>query len=311
MDEFERIARYFAPLARSPGAHGLSDDVATLGDGNGQTIITTDCLVEGVHFLPDDPVDSLARKLVRVNVSDVIAKGAQPDEALLTLGWPSGRSEAEMSAFAVALGAELEAWRASLIGGDSVSAPDALFLSLTLTGRCLSPLGPVLRSGAKIGDDIWVTGQIGWGAIGLEAARRGNDPDDIARYREPVLAPLSGAHLVSTNATACMDVSDGLVGDLAKLCDASEVGADLHLDAVRYARRPRDREDAIAMATGGDDYQILMTSPPERRSAIERWMDDTDWPVTRIGTIRKGTGPMLYYAGESVPLPAHLSFAHG
>ena len=158
MSEFDWIARYFAPLVTTERAAGLLDDVAELSSH--ARIITTDALVEGVHFLPSDPIETVARKLVRVNISDILAKGGVPGEALLTLGWPKGRAEADLAGFAKALGEELDHWGASLIGGDTVTAPGGLFLSLTLTGHIATGEHIIRRSGAKAGDGIWITGKI-------------------------------------------------------------------------------------------------------------------------------------------------------
>src|SRR5262245_54079007 len=157
MDEFDLIRTYFAPLAASPGADGLRDDVAEVAPG---LIATKDAIVEGIHFLPDDPIGTVAQKLVRVNVSDIIAKGGKPDAALLALVWPTSRPVAEISDFARALGADLARWGAHLVGGDTTSTDGPLTLTLTLLGK-VGGSGPVRRSGARAGDDIWVTGVIG------------------------------------------------------------------------------------------------------------------------------------------------------
>lgn len=310
MDEFDRIARYFAPLAQAPGAHGLRDDVATLEETDSPSIITTDCLVESVHFVPDDPIGSVARKLVRVNVSDCLAKGALPNEALMTLGWPVGREEAELAHFAAALGEELDAWDTSLIGGDSVTVSGPFFVSLTLTGQCVSSDGPVLRSGAQSGDDIWVTGEIGWGHVGLSAARRGDDPSAAQRYRAPVLPPRAIADLVAEVATASMDVSDGLMGDLMKLCAASGVGAELDLDRVLFAGAPEDRQVKITLASAGDDYQTLFTASRSARERIAAWSAANSSPVTRIGMVQKGGDLRLFDGGEAIPAPSRTAFVH-
>ena len=310
MNEFDRIAHYFAPMARSPGAHGLRDDVATLAETGGRSIITTDCLVESVHFLPADPIGSVARKLVRVNVSDCLAKGALPREALLTLGWPAGRKESDLEEFAAALGDELRDWDIELIGGDSVTVPGGFFVSLALTGRCLSPGGPILRFGARPGEDLWVSGEIGWGHIGLKAAHSGGDPEAAERYRVPTLPPPIIAELVAATATASMDVSDGLIGDLIKLCSASGVSADLHLDRVPFAGMPKDRDEKLTLATAGDDYQVLFAAPVSAREQIAAWSDATGSPITRIGTVQKGSDLRLFDGGEEVTLPPRTAFVH-
>lgn len=309
MDEFERIAAYFAPLARWSGALGLIDDAAQLADPGAATIITVDALVETVHFLPSDPMETVARKLVRVNVSDCLAKGARPGEALLTLGWPREREETELAAFAAALGEELDAWGAGLIGGDSVTTPGPAFFSLTLTGRCIGE-APVLRSGAQTGDEIWVTGEIGAGRVGLEAARAGGDPQLAARYRVPELPPMDAADLVAVHAHAALDVSDGLIGDLAKLAKASGVAAELDLANVPFCRPPGTLEEALDLATAGDDYQILFAAPPGAQPALSAWSEGSATRLSRIGEVRAGTGVTVRNQGAPVRLPPHLGFAH-
>ncbi|MEO0465167.1 MAG: thiamine-phosphate kinase, partial [Pseudomonadota bacterium] len=197
--EFDRIRNLLAPIATSEGALGLRDDVAMLEARPG-AIVTTDALVEAVHFLPSDPVNLVARKLVRVNVSDILAKGAAPVEALLTVGWPQTRPEHEFSDFVDGLADELSFWSINLIGGDSVKSPGGLFLSMTLTGHPLRQ-APVLRSGAGVADDIYVTGEIGWGWLGLQAALRGDaEPGAIDHYRVPQLAGRDAAKLVAAHA---------------------------------------------------------------------------------------------------------------
>ena len=231
MDEFDLIRKYFAPLATSPGADGLRDDVAEIGtlDGGARLIATKDAIVEGVHFLSDDPIDTVARKLVRVNVSDIIAKGARPDGALLALVWPKGRSVEEIGGFAQALGEDLARWGAQLVGGDTTSTDGPLTLSLTLFGRC-GARGPVRRSGARAGDDLWVTGVIGDGWLGLQAAKGalaklGAEERAflVARYRVPEPPPLAVADLVAEFASSSIDISDGLVADAGHIAEASGV----------------------------------------------------------------------------------------
>ena len=173
--------------------------------------MTVDCLVESVHFFAADPIDTVARKLVRVNVSDIHAKGALPREALLVLGWPSGRSESDLKPFSAALDEELAAWGIALIGGDTVITPGHMFLSLTLTGDAIGAQ-PVARSGARPGDGLWVTGEIGAGWCGLRDVRQGRQSRLADHYRVPNLPGAGGAQLVASFGTAAMDVSDGLLG---------------------------------------------------------------------------------------------------
>ncbi|KCZ60453.1 MULTISPECIES: thiamine-phosphate kinase [Hyphomonas] len=311
MSERDWISRYFAPLATAPGAAGLRDDVAELSGGDGRLIATTDALVEGVHFLPDDPIDTIARKLVRTNVSDVLSKGALPEDVLLTLGWPNSRPESEIAAFASALGDDLETFGARLVGGDTVRSRAGLFLSLTLTGRCLCE-HPVRRSGAAHDQDIWVTGEMGAACLGFEALQRGEcDSPHVAVYRVPRLQPVSAAHLIANHASAAMDVSDGLLGDASALGEASGVGMKLALEEIRFAGKATDIDTMLRLATWGDDYQILFTSEKTRRETILADADDAGVSVARIGETSQKTGLSITWRGEAVNLPETLGFEHG
>jgi thiamine-monophosphate kinase len=311
MAEKAWIRRYFAPLASSEGAVNLTDDVAEL-DTRGKIIITQDALIEGVHFLQSDPIETVARKLVRVNVSDILAKGALPHEALLTLGWPQqGRNEQDMAHFAAALGEELRHWQIRLIGGDTTSVPGGLTLSLTLTGRCLGE-APVRRSGAQAGDDLWVTGDIGAALLGFQALR-GRDPnsDFIHRFRVPEIASPATAELVASFARASMDVSDGLLADAKALAGASGVCAIIDLSRVPYAGAPDTQAARLSLVCWGDDYQVLMAAPAERRDRLATEAARRAVKISRIGLIEKGKGLRLVEKGISVNLPETLGFEHG
>ncbi|MEM6692715.1 MAG: thiamine-phosphate kinase [Planctomycetota bacterium] len=313
MDEFQRIETFFGPLVKTSRALNLRDDVAVLSSGESRRslVVTTDALVEGVHFLPTDPIETVARKLVRVNVSDILSKGARPLDALLTLGWPSNRGDDELECFAKALGEELASWGINLIGGDTVRAPSQLFFSLTLTGDCHGE-GPIQRSGAIAGDDIWVTGDIGWGYLGLQAAMSDHvgSIDAIQRYREPAL-PFNGiSDLIADFATSSMDVSDGLLGDLQKICLASGVGATLHAEQVPLAIPVESWDQAVPQLTGGDDYQILFTATPDLASTIRQRSEQLRVQITKIGTINLNGGITAFWLGNPVELPKRLGFAH-
>lgn len=311
MGERDWISRYFKPLAAAPGAAALSDDVAALTVPDHALIVTADALIEGVHFLSSDPIGSVARKLVRTNVSDILSKGALPQEALLTLGWPKGRDEADLAVFAEALGDELDAWGAQLIGGDTTTSPQGLYLSLTLTGAC-GPRGPVRRSGGREGDSLWVTGEIGAACRGFRAlqARQTGDPW-VSAYRVPRLAPLTIAGLVHDHATASMDVSDGLLGDLRTLATASGLGADLDLGAVPFAGGAPDLEEMLALATWGDDYQVLFAAPATSAALIASEAAEAGIRATRIGSLVSGSGLAVTLDGATVNLPETLGFEHG
>lgn len=317
MAEKDWIARYFAPLAQGQGAAGLKDDVAQLGT-TGPVAITTDAMVEGVHFLASDPVDTVARKLVRANVSDLLASGAEPAEALLTLGWPKARGEAGIAEFAAALGDELSAWGAQLIGGDTVTSPAGLFLSLTLTGRCLST-APVRRTTAKTGDSVWLTGCVGgaargWRVLSEGAAHPGKGGVSgpwVDAYRIPALPPLATAGLVARHASAAMDVSDGLLIDARSLAEASGVGLDIDLGAVPFAGGAADEAEMLKLATWGDDYQVLFTAAESLSEQIAHEASDRGIQLARIGKIIIGSGLSLGLKGKKINLPETLGFEHG
>jgi thiamine-monophosphate kinase len=300
MDEFDLIRRYFAPLATSAGADGLRDDVAEIAPG---LIATKDAIVEGVHFLPDDPISTVAQKLVRVNVSDIIAKGGKPDAALLALVWPKSRPQPEIADFARALGADLARWGAHLVGGDTISTDGPLTLSLTLLGR-VGERGPVRRSGAKAGDDIWVSGTIGDGWLGLMAARGtfGKLTAEahnlmVSRYRVPEPPRLPLADIVAKYATGSIDISDGLVADAAHIAGASGVrlviqSADVPLSAVGQSYLTNAKAELAALLTGGDDYQTLFSAPPAARADIAA----SKQMITRIGVVETGAGVTVFDA---------------
>lgn len=298
MSERDWIDRYIRPLVTAKGADSLRDDVAEL-TSSGVQIATMDTLVEGIHFLADDPLDTVGQKLLRVNVSDIHAKGALPLEALLSVAWPKGRRETEFEALMSGVGRDLAAFKVALIGGDFVSTDGPLVLTLTLTGQCLGK-APIRRSGARVGDSIFIGGEIGWGTIGLAAARDGGSEQDAGRYRVPLISTAAQARTVSDSATASMDVSDGLLIDAQRLAQAGRVGLEIALDAVPLAVDAPDLEGIIRLCSGGDDYQILMTA--RGREAPEGF--------TKVGAVTTGDNLALTYKNEPVNLPETLGFEH-
>ncbi len=310
MSERDWIRRYLAPLATAPGAANLTDDTAELARSAGAVVITTDAMVEGVHFLASDPIGTIARKLVRVNVSDILASGAEPSEALLTLGWPAERTEEELAEFAAALGDELTVWGAGLIGGDTVSCPAGLFLSLTLTGRCVGA-APVRRGGAQAGDDLWVTGEIGGPRRGFLARAAGQDSPWIESLLTPVLPVHGIAGLLATFASAAMDISDGLLGDARSLAEASGQGAEIDLDSVPFAGGAISLAEKLDLSTWGDDYQLLFAAPSNSRQNLLDGAACLGLRISRVGRIRSERGLIAVAEGRSVNLPETIGFEHG
>jgi thiamine-monophosphate kinase len=316
-DEFAIIARYFAPLATDPAARGLLDDVALL-DAGGALVITADAIVEGVHFPPDDPLDLVARKAIRVNVSDVVAKGARPLGYVLTLIWPDARAPAQIAALAAGLAHDQRVYAAPLLGGDTARTPGPLCIAITLFG---APLGRTpARADAAPGEDVWVSGTIGDGGLGLDVRRGGagelDAPARAALERRYLLPEprLEYAGLIARVAQASCDVSDGLLADAGRIADASGVAIDIALNALplsppasAWAQAREDR--LVRLATAGDDYEILFTATASAREAIAAAADGPGARLTRIGAVREGRGARLIGASGPVDV-AIAGFAH-
>jgi len=312
-DEFRLIADLFAPLSRGyPGALGLTDDAALMRPPPGMDmVLTVDAMVEGIHFLPDDPADLVARKLVRVNLSDLAAKGAVPVAVMLAAAFPHNVTGAWLRRFADGLRLDLEAFSIALIGGDTVSTPGPLTLSLTAFGQVVAGTA-LLRSGARAGDRIWVSGSLGDGAAGLRAAQGllgDARPEHVGyladRYRLPRPRTGLGPELVG-HAHAAMDVSDGLVQDLGHLCRASAVGAEIRADGVPLspavaALVAADQSWLATVLTGGDDYELLFTAPPEETEALIQIAARTGVALTPIGSVVPGSGVTVLDA-DAVPM---------
>src|SRR6202171_5805077 len=318
------IARYFKPLATDPGAFDLGDDAAILNAHADDIVVTTDAIVEGVHFLSDDPPATVARKARRVNLSDLAAKGATPAGFVLTLALRAA-DEAWLTPFARGLGEGAGLFSCPLLGGDTVSTPGPKMISITAFGR-VSPGKMVHRSGAKPGDRIVVTGTIGDAALGLNILRGGAAAtalaDDAAakqmlvgRYRVP--EPRTAlAEAVRDHASAAMDVSDGLAGDLAKLCAASGVSAaidapSIPLSAAAAALLAHGAAGIDAIVSGGDDYEILCAIPEGSFEAFAQAAGIAGVAVTSIGTVIADTSvpKFLDAQGREIALP-RLSYSH-
>ena len=318
------IARYFKPLATDPGAFGLVDDAAVLSSSGDDIVVTTDAVVEGVHYLATDPPDTIARKALRVNLSDLAAKGAVPAGFVLTLALRS-KEDAWLRPFADALGEDAREFACPLLGGDTVSTPGPQMISITAFGRV--PKGRMVgRTGARPGDLILVTGTIGDAALGLGVLTGGevaaalvSDPDArealISRYRIPQPRNLL-AQAVRDHATAAMDVSDGLAGDLTKLCAASGVSAtvnvtDVPLSAAAAGLVARNAVGVETLLAGGDDYEVLCTVPPAQSDALMVAGKAAGVAVTAIGTIVAGHERPRFLDGQGHELTLkRLSYSH-
>jgi thiamine-monophosphate kinase len=308
LDEFALIAELFAPLSAGfPGALGLTDDAAMIpAEADTDTVVTVDAMVAGVHFLPDDPPGSIARKLVRVNLSDLAAKGAGPFAVLLAAAFPRGTDAEWLRAFAAGLAEDVRHFGIALIGGDTVSTPGPLTLSLTAMGR-VGQGRALLRSGAAAGDRIWVSGTLGDAALGLKVLQGelAADPWLVERYRLPQPRVGLGPRLIGL-ASAAMDVSDGLVQDLGHLCRASGVGA--AIDAALLPLSPSaagaltaDQSLLASVLSGGDDYELLFTAPDEASAQIEAAAAAAGVAVTAIGSVATGQGVSVR-GGDGRPL---------
>lgn len=305
LSEFGLIAKYFRPLATHEGALALGDDACMLAQQTGcDTVITADALTAGVHFLPDDPPDLIAAKALRVNLSDLAAKGAEPVGYLLALALPQSTSETWLADFARGLGEDQKAFGVSLLGGDTTSTPGPLTIAITALGRV--PSGRMIRrSGARPGEAVYVSGTIGDAGAGLAvlqgATAQATDAAFlIDRYRAPT-PRLDLAPALRGVATASLDISDGLLADLGHIGEQSGVRIVVEAEAVprSAALRRFDPEGLVRAVTAGDDYEIAFTAaaPP-------------DLPVTRIGWVEAGEGVLLVdHHGKPIPV-GKTGFTH-
>jgi len=287
--EFGLIAQYFRPLA-GPGSLDLLDDAALLDPPPGrQLVFTADAMVAGVHFLPDDPAGTIGAKLLRVNLSDLAAMGAVPLAYLMTVSASRDTPGSWFAAFAEGLARDQVRFGVTLLGGDTTATPGPMTLTLTAIGH-VAPGGALRRAGAVLGDEVWVTGTIGDGALGL-LALQGQVADAhgwlAGRYRLP--QPRLGLALHGV-VSACMDVSDGLIQDLGHLCRAAGLGAVVQAGLVpRSAAALAAGEEWLATClTGGDDYELLMAVPPERAARLMAAASAQGCRVTRIGHFEAG-----------------------
>ncbi len=313
--EFGLIRRYFAPLAAGePGALGLGDDAAVIEPADGHSlVVTADTIAEGVHFLPDDPPDQIARKALRVNLSDLAAMGAAPRAYTLALALGRDRDENWVAAFASGLADDQQRFGVTLIGGDTVAAPGATTLSVTAVGE-VGEGRELTRGGARAGDDIWVSGTIGDAGLGLRVLRdelsigdESLDAAAISAYRLPEPRIALGTALFGL-ATGTIDVSDGLAADLGHICEQSSTGAVIELPAVplsEFGARLAADDPAwpARLITDGDDYELLFSAPPVAEGEINALAERLALRITRIGAIEPGSEVrVLDHAGNSTEI---------
>ena len=308
--EFGFIERHLRPLAQGkPGALDLADDAALLEPAAGmQLVIAKDAMVEGVHFLPHDPAGEIAQKLLRTNLSDMAAMGATPTGYLLALMRPKRLPPEWLERFCQGLAEDQAVFGVTLLGGDTVSTPGPLALSATMLGE--TPRGQGLRrGGARVGDDVYVSGTLGDAALGLKVLQGRLSPPMtasnflISRYRLPAPRVELGEVLRGL-AHAAIDISDGLLADLGHLLEVSGRGAVVqahHLPISKAAASQRGNLEAAL--GGGDDYELLFTAHPEQRPALRAIGQELSLPLTVIGQITEAPGlDVLDANGHSIAI---------
>ncbi len=306
MAERDFIARLAATLGTDPAARGFADDAAVWMPPIGRSLVFThDVLAAGVHYLPDDPPSDVAWKLLAVNLSDLAAMAATPAGVLLGLGLSAAEDHAWRDAFMAGLGRALKTFDVSLWGGDTVTGLDRAVLGITAIGW-VEPGKALGRSGARPGDELWVSGTIGDAGLGL-AVSQGKAPYNkqlLNRFRRPTPRIALGKALGGV-ATAGMDVSDGLLIDAERLATASGIGLEIDLDAVPVTGAV-GLDDVLARVTAGDDYELLFTLPagtiPPTIAGVS---------LTRIGRAVDAAGIRLRFADTVVPTPQRLGWEHG
>jgi thiamine-monophosphate kinase len=324
--EDELKATYFAPLA-GPGALGLRDDVAILAQEPGHDIVATkDMLIAGVHFFTDDPPGAVARKALRVNLSDLAAKGAEPSGFLLGLALPEDWTTHWLAGFAQGLGEDAAAYKCPLLGGDTAKSPGPLIVSITAFGT-VPAQKMVLRAGAAAGDHIYVTGTIGDAALGLKFRLEAQDTKWTHYVSQADAAYLAGRYLLPrprlclrealrAHAHAAMDISDGFAGDLAKMLGQTGMTAEVIIADVplsKAARKILHKAPSLLepILTGGDDYEILCAVPPSHGTAFEAEAAAAGVLVTLVATATPGDRPPLFKGKEGRAMAfARSSFQH-
>ncbi len=322
--EFDRIARYFAPLAAGfPGALGLTDDAAVLDPGPGrELVVSTDAQVEGIHFLPDADPALVAAKILRCSVSDLAAMGAEPLAYTLATFWTAAIDSAWLARFSAGLAAEQAALGIQLAGGDTVKTPGPLSFSVTVFGSV--PTGQAIRrTGARVGDLVAVTGTIGDALLGLRLLR---EPDlaafwGLAEEDSPFLTErywrpsprLSTLVALRGSVSAALDISDGLIADLGHIATASGVG--IEVEAARVPLSPAARAAVTGLSlvdlfTGGDDYEIALTISPKKAAILDEAARASGVPITIVGRCVARSGVRVCDGAGAILPVAQVGFRH-
>ncbi len=313
--EFDLIARYFRPLA-GPEGLGLLDDAACVSvQPKHDLVVTKDLIVEGIHFVGDEPASDIAWKALAVNLSDLAAKGARPTQYFLGLSLPKDTHEAWVEDFTNGLKACQQAYGIQLAGGDTTASKAGVTISITAFGEV--PSGTMTkRSGAQVGDHVYVSGTLGDAALGLKMVQGDldGDPALVGRYRRP-LPRLALGHALRDIASACADISDGLLADLGHICRASEVGARLEQSALPLSARAeslvgQDAELWPFVYAGGDDYELVFTAAPDNAGLLAQAAADCDVTITWVGVIEQGSECHLVDLEGNLVQSGHQGYQH-
>ncbi|MGV6857639.1 MAG: thiamine-phosphate kinase [bacterium] len=307
--EFDVIQRYFQRrYERGDIVVENGDDCAVVVPPTGKSLaVSSDTLLEGVHFLPDSPAELLGHKALAVNLSDLAAMGAAPGWFTLALTLPEV-DDAWLKAFSTGLFRLADSMGVALLGGDTTRGP----LSITITAMgFLSPTGGVLRSGAQAGDDVYVTGSLGAAALGLKSLRGDADLPAaheylcLQRLEQPQPRVMAGLAL-APYATAMIDCSDGFAADLGHILEASGVDAVIRAESLPMVEAVREVVDATGdwslPLAGGDDYELIFTAPAAQRDTVASLVDVLDCPVTWVGSLFAGKGEMRIEPPEGVAI---------
>ncbi len=284
---------------------GIGDDAAVIPHGDGFLLLTTDVMVDEVHFKRNWATpEEIGWKSVVVNLSDIAAMGGNPKHLLITLQLPNDLVDVGfVEGVYAGINAVCETYDVSVIGGDTVSSNN---LSISITAIGTSQTEPLLRSGAKVGDDVWVSGVVGESFAGLQMLRGEiqGEPRFLEAHKKPTPQVELGKHLLENNlASSCIDISDGLISDATHIAESSNVLLEIDLD---YIQTPKCKLSKLDLITGGEDYQLLFTAP---KTATEQLLA-SNFPLAKIGSVKEGRGALLLDAGGLEVSTKSLEFKH-